>query len=148
MKKKLVCYLSIFLILLFNACKTKGAIPVPEKVEPKIIEAPKENKNKIEGTYMASFFLKKDKILTYVVQFFENKTAKLMIFKNKNVEPTVFKGFWLETKEKTITLYFKDSILSSEFFKKRPDGNLSILKEDKTEFEGELYEYMTAIKIQ
>ena len=81
-------------------------------------------------------------------EFHSDKTARLLIFKNQNEKPTIFNGKWLKTKDEIIILYFERGFPDSEFFKKRADGNLSILKSNRTEYQGDLHDYMIAVKVK
>lgn len=114
-------------------------------------EPPEIDLQVIPGTYVAVLYGGKHtstKQLTYSVQFFENKQARLLVFKDDSKQPSVFWGKWLQTSDNVIILYFDNRAMASEFFKKRSDGNLSILQANRKEYEGQMYEYMVAIKIQ
>lgn len=140
---------------LFFACKTPSIIPEDTPPEPLVpIETKPEQSfdaTKIEGLYVGSFFTSKTnpkKTLTYAVEFNEDKTARLLIFKNEEKTPSIFYGKWLKSKDNVIILYFENRILASEFFLKRPDGSLSILQANRKEYTGELYDYMHLIKLE
>ncbi|MBQ7613350.1 MAG: hypothetical protein IJU92_09865 [Spirochaetaceae bacterium] len=154
--RKIHISMALVVIMLLGACKTPSPVVQPiERVPEPFIETsqPPENTNRdrIEGTYIASFLpssMTSGQEVIYTVQFFQDKTARLLIFKGTSENPSIFRGKWLETKEHIIILYFENSVLSSEFFKKRADGNLSILRANRTEYTGDLYDYMVAEKIE
>ncbi|PIE98768.1 MAG: hypothetical protein CR988_01630 [Treponema sp.] len=106
-----------------------------------------EDKSKIEGMYYGVIPTSKTKSITYAVEFKTNKSARLLIFQENKPNPKIFHGKWLTTKDDIIILYFENHIPASEFFKKRDNGNLSILQRNKQPFKGALYDYMVLEKI-
>ena len=152
---------------MFAACRSTPHTPAePDIIAPEIqptekeqgepIVPPANNETQqdlqaIEGLYVATFFTSKtnpNKTLTMGFEFHSDKTARLLIFKNQNEKPTIFNGKWLKTKDEIIILYFERGFPDSEFFKKRTDGNLSILKSNHTEYQGDLHDYMIAVKVK
>ncbi|MEL3903863.1 MAG: hypothetical protein P1P63_01930 [Treponemataceae bacterium] len=165
-KKFFAAIAAVCSIFVLNACRSTSPLPiapeptqanpppVQEKLEPPIVppsENPPANTQAVEGLYVATFFTSKtnsEKILTAGFEFFADKTARLLIFKNGNKTPSIFHGKWLIAQDGVIILYFKNGFPNSEFFKKRADGNLSILQSNRTEYRDDRYDYMVAEKIQ
>lgn len=163
-RKRFTCFALLSVLLIAVACTSQKSANKNEQttIQNPLVQKPSNekqpfkeeslpNRDRIAGLYVASFFTdthNAKKILTYAVEFFENKTARLMIFKNEAAAPDIFVGKWLVTKDAVIILYFENPLLASEFFKKRPDGNLSILRSDRSEYTGAAFDYMLAEKIK
>ncbi len=120
-------YSLLFYLFILSAfcisCKTK---PILQK------QAEKDN---FLGIYTVRLPGSKYGAITYSVEFKSDKTARVLIFKDKEKTPQIRFGKWLITKSGIITLYFTE-LVPSEFFKKNADGSLSFLNEQKQEYSG------------
>lgn len=82
------------------------------------------------GVYSAEFDTYYMGLDSYAVEFKEDKTARVIMFKIGNTKPHIVFGNWLLDKNDFIVLYFSNS-LPSEYFGKNEDGTICILDKNK-----------------